>query len=125
MPEVIFYPDKKIMLLGKIENRFLILLLLRYKSIIRLLVNKKCCVFWFDSSDVRTGDRQKTEEKKTCSVSLTACVILSAGAMLIFSVSFQIDQMSRRTERIYLINYIYYYLQDTATLHSLSHLAIR
>ena len=97
------------MLLGKSENRFLILLLLGYKSIIRLLVNKKCCVFWFDSSDVRTDDRQKTErKKKTCSVSLTACVILSAGAMLIFSVSFQIDQMSRRTERIYFINYIYY-----------------
>lgn len=31
--------------------------------------------------------------KKTCSFSLIERVILSAGAMLIFSVSFQIDQM--------------------------------
>ena len=31
--------------------------------------------------------------KKTCCFSLFACVILSAGAMLIFSVLFQIDQM--------------------------------
>jgi hypothetical protein len=36
--------------------------------------------------------------KKTCSFSLIERVILSAGAMLIFSVSFQIDQMFRRTE---------------------------
>ena len=35
--------------------------------------------------------------KKTGLLSLFACVILSAGAMLIFSVLFQIDQMSRRT----------------------------
>jgi hypothetical protein len=31
--------------------------------------------------------------KKTCSFSLIERVILSAGAMLIFSVSFQIDQV--------------------------------
>jgi hypothetical protein len=39
------------------------------------------------------GRRFEPAIKKTGSFSLIACVILSAGAMLIFSVSFQIDQM--------------------------------
>lgn len=37
-------------------------------------------------------------EEKNGSFSLIERVILSAGAMLIFSVSFQIDQMFRRTK---------------------------
>jgi len=43
------------------------------------------------------GVRHLKNSKKTFSFSLIERVILSAGAMLIFSVSFQIDQMSRRT----------------------------
>ena len=43
------------------------------------------------SMEIRT--HAKECQKKTLSFSLIERVILSAGAMLIFSVSFQIDQM--------------------------------
>ena len=39
------------------------------------------------------GKLKEGGPKKRCSISLIERVILSAGAMLIFSVSFQIDQM--------------------------------
>ena len=44
--------------------------------------------------------------KKTGSFSLIERVILSAGAMLIFSVSFQIDQMPEGTSYFFTLNYI-------------------
>ena len=44
--------------------------------------------------------------KKTGSFSLIERVILSAGAMLIFSVSFQIDQMPEGTSYYFTLNYI-------------------
>ena len=42
--------------------------------------------------------KAKSKAKKNASFSLIERVILSAGAMLIFSVSFQIDQMSEDKE---------------------------
>ena len=42
--------------------------------------------------------KQTRPGKKICSFSLIERVILSAGAMLIFSVSFQIDQMPEGRE---------------------------
>jgi hypothetical protein len=46
------------------------------------------------------------DKKKTGSFSLIERVILSAGAMLIFSVSFQIDQMPEGTCILLTLNYI-------------------
>jgi len=52
------------------------------------------------------GCWEPKKSKKTFSFSLIERVILSAGAMLIFSVSFQIDQMSRRTTKLLLDKYM-------------------
>jgi hypothetical protein len=48
--------------------------------------------------------------KKTVCFSLIVRVILSAGAMLIFSVSFQIDQMPVGKDEGQIIRYILYYV---------------
>lgn len=45
--------------------------------------------------------RSKKNRQKNGSFSLIERVILSAGAMLIFSVSFQIDQMSEDTTMVF------------------------
>ncbi|KAL3450943.1 hypothetical protein BJX65DRAFT_268605 [Aspergillus insuetus] len=50
--------------------------------------------------------RSVSVEKKTGSFSLIERVILSAGAMLIFSVSFQIDQMPEGTWLFFNLVYI-------------------
>ena len=54
----------------------------------------------------RTSNLLSRVKKKTGSFSLIERVILSAGAMLIFSVSFQIDQMPEGSRYILILNYI-------------------
>jgi hypothetical protein len=49
----------------------------------------------------------KSQKQKNGSFSLIERVILSAGAMLIFSVSFQIDQMPEGEMKINKIAYIH------------------
>jgi hypothetical protein len=49
----------------------------------------------------------KSQKQKNGSFSLIERVILSAGAMLIFSVSFQIDQMPEGEKKIHRIVYIH------------------
>ncbi len=56
--------------------------------------------------DSNTLPKRRQAFKKIGSFSLIERVILSAGAMLIFSVSFQIDQMPEGKENGQLIKYI-------------------